>query len=78
VQIFLLFFYLHSQLPYNAGFFPSGVRAWFVNHSLQLIFQVPTAVWTYTLSSLIIHYNADSQGKAGLFSNEEALFITHI
>ena len=47
---------------YISGFFPSDVRAWFVNHSLRLIFQVPTAVWTYTLSTLVIHYNADIQG----------------
>ena len=45
-----------------SGFFPSGVLAWFVNHTLHLILQVPTAVWTYMLSTLIIHYNTDTEG----------------
>ena len=46
------------------GFFPSGVQAWFVNHTAGIIFQVPTCVWTFALSALNIHYNADTQGCA--------------
>ena len=64
----IFFFFVQLLIPISlSGFFASGVRAWFVNHSLRLILQVPTAVWTYTLSTLIIHYNADTQGMQ--FSN---------
>lgn len=55
--------YLLADSRFVAGFFPSDVRSWFVNHKARIILQVPTAVWTFTLSALEIHYNADTQGE---------------
>lgn len=46
----------------NAGFFPDGVIAGLVNHKANIVIQIPSAVFYFSLSSIITGYNLDRHG----------------